>query len=266
MIVFPNAKINLGLRIVSKRSDGFHNLETIFYPIPIYDILEINLASHGGDEFTCSGFELNIADEQNLVMQALFLLRKCYSIPDVSIHLHKQIPVGAGLGGGSSDAAFCLMALNQFFDLNAGIDKLSKIALELGSDVPFFLHNKMLFARGRGNDFKKIDLKIPFQWLMLVFPNVFVSTRIAFSDAKPSGLSLELPQSGVDWQKMLVNDFEKSTFSRYPELGKIYRDLKHAEATYVGMSGSGSAIFAFFSKKPTSLLNNSYYFSRLIKL
>jgi len=266
MIVFPNAKINLGLRIVSKRFDGFHNLETIFYPIPIYDVLEINLASQDKDVFTCSGFEMNIANEQNLVMHALFLLRKYYTIPDVCIHLHKQIPVGAGLGGGSSDAAFCLMALNQFFGLNADINKLSKIALELGSDVPFFLQNKMLFAKGRGNIFNKIDLKIPFRWLFVVFPNVFVSTRIAFSDVKPSGLSIEVPKNDVEWQKMLVNDFEKSVFRRYPELENIYRDLKLAGASYVGMSGSGSALFAFFSNKPTSLLNNNYYFSRLIKI
>jgi len=149
MIVFPNAKINLGLRIVSKRSDGFHNLQTIFYPIPIYDILELNRASHGDDEFVCTGLDVNIAGEQNLVMQALFLLRKYYAIPDVCIHLHKQIPVGAGLGGGSSDAAFCLLALNHLFGLHAESDILSEIALELGSDVPFFLQNKMLFAKGR---------------------------------------------------------------------------------------------------------------------
>ncbi len=264
MIVFPNAKINLGLRVLRKRDDGFHDLDTIFVPVPLFDILEVRRTN--SDSINIQGFIPDGELDQNLVMQALFLLRKDFNIPPCRVFLYKQIPIGAGLGGGSADAAFMLMLLNEFFNLNIGRKKMGEYALQLGSDVPFFLENKILRAKARGQVFQKINLQLAGLWLLIIFPHIYVSTRIAFSDVNPIDLSLNLPFEKADWADYLSNDFEKTVYPRYPKLADIKHYLYSIGAFYASMSGSGSVIFGFFNEKPTLLSINNDYFYRLLKL
>ena len=264
MIVFPNAKINLGLRVLGKRRDGFHDLDTIFMPIGLYDIMEIVPAER--DVLEVAGLSKDLDGETNIVMQAVHLLRTFYDVPPVKIFLYKQIPVGAGLGGGSSDAAFMLLTMNRLFELGISVDELKKLALQLGSDVPFFIENKILRASGRGEFFHTIDLDIRANWLLVVFPGIFISTRVAFSYLKRYGKPLELPEKIEMTASYLTNDFEHPVFERYPFLADIKKDFLSAGAVFAGMSGTGSSVFGFFIEKPIALLSRNYYFWRLIKL
>jgi len=248
VIFFPNAKINIGLNVISKRADGYHNLETLFYPIEWKDVLEIVPAKY--NTFTSSGIE--IPGSGNLCLKALELVRSAYDFSPVHIHLHKNIPVGAGLGGGSSDAAFTLMGINQLFDLGIDQQQLHLWAKELGADCPFFLYNKPSFASGIGNQLEPIQLSLKDYFLVVVKPPIFISTAQAFSGLKPqklkSTLKSELFNDMAKWT--VKNDFEESIFPIYPELQNIKNQLLDAGAIYASMSGSGSAIYGFFSSKP----------------
>lgn len=252
MITFPNAKINLGLNIVEKRADGYHNLETIFYPIPVKDALELIVpdAPEKKIRLIQSGIPIGSAAEDNLVVKAYKLLDKDYNLPPVEVYLRKEIPSGAGLGGGSSDAAFMLKLINDTFKLNIPIEKLEEYAALLGADCAFFIRNKPVFATGIGNIFSPISLSLKDYGLIVVKPDIFVSTREAFANIKPSQPKKSLKEiilSPVsEWKELMVNDFEKSVFPQFPEIGKIKEELYNKGAIYAAMSGSGSSVFGIF--------------------
>lgn len=251
MISFPNAKINLGLDIVSKRPDGYHNLETIFYPIQIKDALEITeSAENTAYTFHCNGLEVDGPPENNLVIKALNLLKQSHKIPNVDIHMIKHIPFGAGLGGGSADASFTLKMLNTMFNLGISVKQLEAYAAQLGADCAFFIQNKPVFASGIGNIFKQIDLSLKGYYLILVKPDVHISTAQAFSQITPSTPShslLEIIKKPVDeWKYVMKNDFEKSVFPLFPIIEQVKNDLYQHGACYASMSGSGSSVFGIF--------------------
>lgn len=255
MISFPNAKINLGLRITEKRTDGFHNLETVFFPVGWSDALEI--ADTDKLCFSSSGINISGPPESNLVMKAYDLLQNDFDLPALKIHLHKQIPFGAGLGGGSSDAAFMLRMLNQYFDLSLSQEKLLQYAAVLGSDCPFFIQNKPVFATGRGEIMNEINLSLDSMFIVLVKPPVEVSTARAFQfvvPQKPNVSLSELIKLPVqEWKDVIVNQFESSVFPQYPEIAEIKSQLYKKGAVYASMSGSGSCVFGLFNEQPTGI-------------
>lgn len=251
MICFPNAKINLGLNIVSKRSDGYHNLETVFYPLMIKDALEIiENKNLNKDVLIQSGIQVDGVAEDNLVMKALHLMREKYDFPKVEVHLLKNIPFGAGLGGGSADASFMLKLLNVTFNLGATDDELANLAVRLGADCPFFIYNRPMFASGIGEVFENIDLSLTGYHWVLVKPNVHVSTKDAFALIKPVEPKLSLKEiikrPIQDWKDLMANDFEASVFAKFPEIATIKEKLYEEGAIYASMSGSGSSVFGIF--------------------
>ncbi|MDR0987905.1 MAG: 4-(cytidine 5'-diphospho)-2-C-methyl-D-erythritol kinase [Prevotellaceae bacterium] len=255
MITFPNAKINLGLYITAKRSDGYHNIETIFYPIPLEDALEVNElpTAPAGSKwvFHATGLPIAGLPEDNLVVKAYQLLDSDYSLPPVEIWLYKRIPSGAGLGGGSSDAAHMLKMLNDRFALALTDDELERYAARLGADCPFFVRNKPTLATGIGNLFTPVSLSLSGYQLVVIKPDVFVSTREAFARIQPrqTGVSIrEVIEHPVEtWRHTLSNDFEQSVFAQHPALGVLKEQLYRQGAVYAAMSGSGSALFGLFS-------------------
>jgi 4-diphosphocytidyl-2-C-methyl-D-erythritol kinase len=253
MLSFPNAKINIGLYVTSRRKDAYHNLETIFYPVPIHDILEIVPASEP-TKLDTSGIFIPGSPESNLVLKAWKLLKEQHNLPDVKINLHKGIPAGAGLGGGSADAAFCLMNINKQFKLGLSENELLEYALKLGSDCPFFIKNKPVFATGRGEIMEDISLNLSGNYLVLLFPDIHISTGNAFSRITPQKAEFDLRRLAKlpknDWQAMLSNDFELYAFEAHPVLAEIKHALTDAGAWYAQMSGSGSAVFGLFEKEP----------------
>ena len=253
MLVFPNAKINIGLNITEKRLDGFHNLETVFYPINLTDILEF-VESKDKTIFQNTGLEINISNSDNLVLKAYYLLKENYKLPELNIHLHKIIPVGAGLGGGSSDAAFMLTALNTYFELQISDSDLEKYAQQLGSDCPFFIKNKPIFAEGTGNIFTTVNLDLSDYYILIVKPDIHISTKEAFTGINPANPEFNLREISnlpvSDFKKTITNDFEETIFKIYPEIKQIKDDLYRAGALYAQMSGSGSAVFGIFALKP----------------
>jgi 4-diphosphocytidyl-2-C-methyl-D-erythritol kinase len=255
MISFPNAKINIGLFISGKRPDGFHNLETVFFPVGWSDALEI--AESDVLQFSASGIPVSGAPESNLVVKAYFLLQKDFGLPALKIHLHKQIPFGAGLGGGSADAAFMLRMLNQTFDLNISQEKLLEYAAVLGSDCPFFILNKPVFATGRGEIMNEINLNVNGLYLLLVKPPVEVSTTRAFQNVVPQKPAISLSElinlPVRNWKDNIVNQFESSVFPQYPEISNIKNQLYDLGAVYASMSGSGSCVFGLFNEPTTSI-------------
>lgn len=263
MISFPNAKINIGLYITEKRSDGFHNLETVFFPVGWSDALEI--ASSENLHFSASGIPIDGPAESNLVMKAYSLLKTDFELPPLRIHLHKQIPFGAGLGGGSADGAFMLQMLNKSFSLDITAEKLIDYAAVLGSDCPFFIRNKPVFATGRGEVMSEIKLNLKGLSLVLVKPAVEVATAAAFRNIipqKPEISLSELIQLPVtEWKGNIANQFEFSVFKQYPEIEWVKNQLYDQGAIYASMSGSGSCVFAFFIELPEnieSLFPSSY--------
>ncbi|HEY3370195.1 MAG TPA: 4-(cytidine 5'-diphospho)-2-C-methyl-D-erythritol kinase [Prolixibacteraceae bacterium] len=252
MIVFPNAKINIGLNITSKRADGFHNLETIFFPVAWCDALEFVV----GDEvhFSSSGIQISGEAESNLVMKAYRLLQKDFSLPPLKIHLHKQIPFGAGLGGGSADGAFMLLMLNKHFGLTLSGEQLERYAAILGSDCAFFIRNYPVFASGRGEMMEPVRLVLNGWFILLVKPPIEVSTAKAFQwvvPAKPANSLKTLIQLPVqEWKDQVINQFESSVFQQYPEIGALKERLYDLGAAYASMSGSGSCVFGLFQELP----------------
>ena len=254
MISFPPCKINLGLNIVAKRADGFHDLETIFYPVPFKDALEILPWEKEGVRYSSSGLTIEGSEENNLCVKAYHLIKKDYpEIPGVRIHLHKVIPMGAGLGGGSSDAVQALLSLKQLFHLDISTDKMAEYALTLGSDCPFFLSGKPCLATGRGEKLQTLDIDLSHYQIIIVNPGIHVSTREAFSmitPAAPVNSLSEIIQSPINnWKDKMVNDFEIPVFTHHPAIREIKKAMYSAGAVYASMSGSGSSVFGLFEKE-----------------
>jgi len=252
MICFPNAKINLGLHVLSKRADGYHNIETVFYPIHLCDALEIVPATEGKTAFSQTGIQVAGKPEDNFVMKAYRLLKRDHDLPEVAIYLRKQIPFGAGLGGGSSDAAFMIKLLNDFADLKLSVEQMEEYAGQIGADCPFFIQNKPVFAEGIGNVFSPVAISLQAYHLVVEKPSVSVSTNDAYIQVKPRQPDFPLKEiirmPINEWKNYLVNDFEPGVFARYPEIGEIKRKLYAEGALYASMSGSGSAVFGIFDK------------------
>jgi 4-diphosphocytidyl-2-C-methyl-D-erythritol kinase len=267
VIVFPNCKINLGLNIVNKRHDGFHDIETIFYPLTWQDALEILKTNEPGYniQFSTSGSILPGTTEMNLCVQAYHLLKKDFSLPSsIQMHLHKTIPIGAGLGGGSADGAFTLQLLNRLFNIGLSKEKLMKYSLELGSDCPFFVVNKTSFATGRGEVLEEIKLDLSSYRVVIVNPGIHITTSEAFSmvnPASPSKSIKQIIQQPIEtWKNELKNDFEDSLFKKHPEIENIKDKLYNAGAVYASMSGSGSTVYGILRKdKDMSLSFPSTY-------
>jgi len=254
MICFPNCKINLGLHILRKLPDGFHELETAFYPLELRDILEIIPSKTGETTLSVTGLTLPGDTRDNLCIRAWQLLSSRTGIPPVSIFLHKIIPAGAGLGGGSSDAAFTLSMLNTMYSLGLSEKELGDLALGLGMDCPFFLLNSPAIATGKGEILNPVPLNLKGMKIVLVKPDIHISTADAYANVtpKPGRTPLQeiLMNPAEEWKNILVNDFEESIFRRYPEIEKIKQTLYDTGAVYASMSGSGSAVFGIFRKYP----------------
>lgn len=257
MLVFPNAKINLGLNITEKRLDRYHNLETIFYPIPVEDALEINILHEGNEKFHLhqAGLEIAGEAENNLVVKAYKLLDEKFNLPPVDIHLFKHIPSGAGLGGGSADAAFMLKLLNDKFNLGLKDETLEEHAARLGADCAFFIKNEPTYAEGIGNIFSPIRLSLKGYQIYLVKPDIFVSTRDAFAQIKPHRPDMHLKEIITlpveEWKGRMLNDFEESVFPQFPAIGEIKDEMYRQGAIYASMSGSGSSVYGLFKEDAT---------------
>ncbi|MDH6354774.1 4-diphosphocytidyl-2-C-methyl-D-erythritol kinase [Dysgonomonas sp. PH5-45] len=259
MICFPNAKINLGLNIVSKREDGYHNLETVFYPIGIKDALEIIPLADGKDSFSESGIKVDSPPDNNLVIKALKLMRESYDIPPIEVHLLKKIPFGAGIGGGSADASFMLSLLNKTFRLNIPDSELAFMARKLGADCPFFIYNRPLFAKGIGELFEDVELSLQGYHFVLIKPDIHISTKEAFALIKPKQPEVSLKEIVLkpinQWKTLMRNDFEDSIFPQFPEIERIKNKLYELGAVYASMSGSGSSVYGIFGQ-PADLEGN----------
>ncbi len=277
MLLFPNCKINLGLNIIRKRKDGYHDIETIFYPVELKDALEgikSGVDPHyseidAGVTFESSGLVVSGDVNDNLCVKAYHLLKKDFpDLAAVQLHLHKAIPMGAGLGGGSADGAFTLLLLDQLFHLHLSQEQLLQYALQLGSDCPFFILNKPSYATGRGEFLTEITLDLsPYQFV-IINPNIHISTAFAFSQIKPGQPHTsvkEIIQLPVEqWKESLMNDFEKTVTGSYPVIADIKQELYHKGAVYASMTGSGSSVFGLFKKGNLPDLNlqstwNTYY-------
>ena len=247
MIVYPNAKINIGLNVLKKRVNGYHELSSVFYPVmDLCDILEIIPATY----FSFSSSGIAIPGEGNICIKAFELLKKDFGVDNVKLHLHKQIPIGAGLGGGSADGAFMLKALNEIFDLKIGNSQLKNYAFQLGADCPFFIENTPKYVTGIGKEMTKIDLDLSAYELKFIFPELHISTKDAYSGVVPKTPKLtveeiiKLPIN--EWKNKLKNDFEKSVFEKHPQLKELKENLYKEGAIYASMSGSGSVLYGVF--------------------
>jgi 4-diphosphocytidyl-2-C-methyl-D-erythritol kinase len=256
MIFFPAAKINIGLRITAKRPDGYHNIETIFYPIGLSDALEFVVAERltGNDNLMVTGIDTGAEPGNNLVMKMLMKLRGDKHFPYLDIHLHKAIPVGAGLGGGSSDAACMLKVLNRHFKLDLDNIKLRKLALELGSDCPFFIECVPSLATGRGEIMTPVKPVLSGFYLVLANPGVGVNTAEAYKNcipAVPSSNLADLTEYPIEeWRDHVLNDFEDFAFKKHPVIGELKEELYRSDAIFSLMSGSGSSVYGVFNTKP----------------
>lgn len=256
MITFPKAKINLGLRVTGKRTDGYHDIETLFYPLELTDALEFVLYSGPGkeDELTVTGINIGTRPENNLVLRAVKKLRETFPVPLLRIHLHKAIPSGAGLGGGSSDAAYILKGINKCLNLSVSDSKLKSIALELGSDCPFFINPVPSLATGRGEILKPVGDLLEGYYIVLLNPGISISTRDAYINSQVSesekNLQVLLNHPVTDWKKTITNDFENYAFKLYPQISGLKKALYSSGAVYSSMSGSGSTVYGIFTKKP----------------
>ena len=251
MLVFPNAKINIGLNIVEKRSDGFHNIESCFYPVGWSDALEIVPSEKFG--FQSDGIDIPGDSSNNLCIKAYQMLAEDHTFPAVNIHLLKAVPIGAGLGGGSSDAAFTIKALNDLFALNISLEKQLDYARRLGSDCAFFIENKPVYCFEKGDRFAAISVTLAGKWIVLVNPGLHISTVEAYSGVKPrqseTDLRELLKQPLWHWKKGIKNDFEESLFPKFPVLKEIKEKLYAKGAAYAAMSGSGSTLYGIFEEE-----------------
>jgi 4-diphosphocytidyl-2-C-methyl-D-erythritol kinase len=269
MVTFPPCKINLGLKVIRKRHDGYHDIETCFYPVPWTDVLEVIIADTFS--FTASGNSIPGDEASNLCIKAYELLRRDFNLSPVAIYLHKIIPTGAGLGGGSSDGAHTLRLLNQVFDLKLTRAMLKAYALQLGSDCPFFIEDKPMLGSGRGEVLTDISVDLSGKFFVLIKPDVHVSTAEAYEGVTPTPSSVSVKDSIekmpiTQWKDHLKNDFEESVFQKYPVIKDIQDRLYQQGAMYASMSGSGSALFGIF-EKPVHLkdqFSEMIYWSKML--
>ncbi len=261
MICFPNCKINLGLSVTQKRQDGYHNIESIFYPVKLYDSLEI-IISKNKTNIQTSG--IKISGDSNLCITAYNLLKNDFDLPPVQIHLHKQIPVGAGLGGGSSDATFTIKLLNKLFSLDFSDEQMKTYANKLGSDCAFFIYNKPAFVYSKGDIFKPAEIDITKYYILIVKPNIHINTAESYSEIitgkQQQSINEIIKKSIHKWKTELYNDFEYNIFKKYPELKIIKEKLYENGAVYASMSGTGSAIYGIFGKKINGKIFKDNYF------
>ncbi len=251
MVSFPPCKINLGLSVLRKREDGFHDIETCFYPVPFTDIVEIIPAD--AFRFSTSGIEIDGKESDNLCVKVYTLMKEMHELPPVQIHLHKIIPMGAGLGGGSSDAAHCIRLLNDVFALRLSEDQMRKYAARIGSDCAFFIGNGPMLGLGRGEVLKPLDLSLQGYYLVLANPGIHVSSAEAYAGVVPAqpteSVSEIISQPIEKWRTLLINDFETPVFAMHPELRGLKDNFYKAGAAYAAMSGSGSTVFGLFKKE-----------------
>jgi 4-diphosphocytidyl-2-C-methyl-D-erythritol kinase len=251
MLTFPNAKINIGLSITEKRSDGFHNLASCFYPVGWSDVLEILPAEE--TTFKSTGIIIPGDTENNLCLKAYNLLKADFDIPPVMINLHKVVPIGAGLGGGSADCAFTIKTLNDFFELNLSVTLMEDYARKLGSDCAFFIQNRPQFCVGKGDEFSEINIDLSGKYIVLVNPNIHISTVEAYSGVRPEKPEVDLKkilQSPINqWVNIVKNDFEIHLLPKYPVIANIKNQLYTYGAAYASMTGSGSTVFGIFEEE-----------------
>lgn len=255
MLVFPNAKINIGLNIVEKRSDGYHNIESVFYPISLKDALEVvenKCAERGQVSFSFSGIDVPGSTCDNLCNKAYQLIAADYSLPSIKIHLHKHIPIGAGLGGGSADAAFFIKLLNEKFALKLSLEQMQAYASKLGSDCSFFINNIPVFAEGTGADFTTVSLNFKGYYIALICPQIHVNTAHAYRGCIPKPATRSLLQDVQlpfdRWRECIHNQFEDTVFTHFPVLHEIKKKLYKSGALYAAMSGSGSSVYGIFNE------------------
>lgn len=252
MILFPNAKINLGLNVVRRRPDGYHDLETLFYPVPWRDVLEIVPAKGDTTTLTVTGRNVDCPPEKNLVMKAYSALDAMSPLPPVDIYLQKIIPDGAGLGGGSADAAFTLKGLNELFSLGYSDEELAETATKIGADCPFFIYDVPMLATGIGNVFSPISINLSSMTIVIVKPPVHVSTKEAYSGVTPALPAVDIRSTLIDpvecWRGVLKNDFEDSIFPLHQEIADVKTRLYDLGAVYASMSGSGASVYGLFDK------------------
>jgi len=251
MVLFPNSKINFGLEILRKRKDGYHDIDSVFYPIPLCDVLEVILDPLSGkDQWHYSGLSIPGNSADNLCSRALDLVRERAEIPKLNTFLHKSIPMGAGLGGGSADGSFIIKGLNEMFELNLSHHEMERMAFSLGSDCPFFIKNVPVRAEGRGEVNTSIELNLKGKHLVLICPDIHVSTKEAYSTIVPDDSRIspaDIVKEPIEqWRDQLRNRFEEYAFQKYPELAEIKQELYHHGAIYASMSGSGSAFYGIF--------------------
>lgn len=254
MVLFPHCKINLGLHVTARRPDGFHELETVFYPVPWCDALELIQRDEPGARLYTSGLPVPGGSTSNLVIRAYNLLSEDHELPGAEFHLHKVIPMGAGLGGGSSDAAFALKLMNEVFGLGLGMDSLKSYAAKLGSDCAFFIQNDAAYATGRGELLSPIECNLEGWHMLLVVPGIHVGTAEAYSWINPaapeSDLRSLIAEGPSAWKGRLQNDFELPVCLRHHQIAEIRDALYDTGADYAAMSGSGSAVFGLFRHEP----------------
>ena len=262
MVVYPNCKINIGLRILNKRADGYHNIESVFYPVPVCDILEIT-RQEGSIEnniiFKSTGIAIPGENQENICVKAYHLINQDYALPAINVHLHKQIPIGAGLGGGSADAAFFIKALNEFEELNLSFGEMHHYAKQIGSDCSFFINNKPALALQKGEVLEPVPLSLKGKYIVIVYPNIHISTAMAYSGVVPNaqGPTIEdlIQQPIGSWKGTIVNAFEEGIVKQFPVVAEIKNQLYVLGAYYASMTGSGSTVYGIFDIKP-ELTNN----------
>lgn len=262
MIDFANCKINLGLNVTQKRPDGFHNIETVYYPVNWADAVEIVVGGNSSFNLSISGLKVDGKLEENIVFKAYKLLCQHNKLPNLQVYLHKVLPMGAGLGGGSSNAAFFLKLANKQLKLNLSATQLTEMASQLGSDCAFFIKNSPVFAKGRGDEFESVKLDLSQYHILVVYPGINSNTKEAYEGIIPNKPIIsvkEIINKPVEsWKDVLINDFEKPIFKKHPEIGKLKNTLYQNGAIYASMSGSGSAVFGIFRNKPEISFPNNY--------
>lgn len=275
LLLLPNCKINIGLHVVRRREDGYHDLETLFSPIPLRDNLEISLANELDAPFRLSVGGKKIEGElaDNIVTKVYESLRKEFKFPPIEVTLYKHIPTGAGLGGGSSDAAFMLKGLNELFELGLSDDEMERRVAKFGADCAFFIRNKAAYATGIGDVLTPYSLSLKGKHIVLVKPDVFVSTKEAYANVHPHipqfDLTSSLKQPIETWRHTVVNDFEESVFPNHPELPAIKQTLYDMGALYASMSGSGSTLYGIFDRpvpEAEKVFKNCFVFTKPLVL
>lgn len=252
MLLYPNAKINIGLFVTARRPDGYHDLETVFYPVPLRDVLEIKPMPKEQVHYLLQtvGHEIAGLPEDNLIIRVYKDMKAHYDLPPLDIYLQKRIPMGAGLGGGSSDAAFMIRALNEEFRLGMTDDEMAERVAKYGADCAFFIHNRPAYATGIGDQLTPIEFSLKGWYLVLVKPDIFISTKEAYSGVTPRQAPCHLPDAVrkdvYEWKDFIHNDFEESVFPQHPAIAAIKETLYDMGAAYASMSGSGSTVFGLF--------------------